>query len=245
MIRLILIIFISFTSALFAQNEPLNVGIENFDPPFIVQGSNHEIYGFDIEMMNNLCKIMHRTCTYQVMPFEQLLAAVANKKIDAAIGSISITTERKKIVMFSLPYLLSYSRFLATQSHPNEVFSLALLDNKKIGIEKATIFRQQLNEMGVQNATITEYASTEDELNALKNGKLDYVLLDNATALFWVSNTSNIFKMIGPPLRYGYGYGIALNASEPNLVNSINEALLQYQNSEEYTENYRRYFSEF
>lgn len=80
MIRLILIAFVCFTSSLFAQGEPLNVGVESFAPPFVMQGNHNQLFGFDIDMMNNLCKIMNRTCTFHVMRFSQLLDAVANQK---------------------------------------------------------------------------------------------------------------------------------------------------------------------
>ncbi|KTD03755.1 transporter substrate-binding domain-containing protein [Fluoribacter gormanii] len=245
MIRLILIAFICSTSALFAQGEPLNVGIESFDPPFVMQGTHNEAYGFDVDMMNSLCKIMNRTCAFHVMRFAQLIDAVANKKLDVAVSSITITSDRAKIVNFSLPYLLSYSRFLERKTIAKEAFSLELLNTKTIGLESGTVFLDQLTEMGVKNPNIKEYSGIEDQLTALARGDVDIILMDNATAVYWASNSSDSFKLTGPPYMYGNGYGIAVNPADPDLLTQLNQALVQFQNSEDYKLNYNKYLFEF
>ena len=242
MLRSILIVYICFTTSIFAQGEPLNIGIETFDPPFVIQGANKEIYGFDIDMMNSLCQLINRTCRFHVMRFDELLNAVATQKMDVAVSSITITPGRSKLVNFSLPYLLSYSRFLEKKSNPDRPFSLALLNNKKIGLETGTVFQNQLTVMGVKNPIIKEYNNVDNQLNALKRGEVDIILLDNAAALYWASNSSDVFKLAGPPYMYGYGYGIAINPSEVNLLTDFNNALVQYQNSNNYKQNYNRYF---
>jgi polar amino acid transport system substrate-binding protein len=243
MIRLLLLLFFCLNSSLFAEGEPLNVGIESFSPPFVMQGAHHEIFGFDIDMMNSLCKIIHKTCTFRVMRFDQLLTAVANRQIDAAVSSITITPARSKIVNFSMPYLLSYSRFLQKQSAPNTPFSLELLKGKKIGIEAGTIFLQELDSLGVKNSTIKEYSNVNEQLVALGKDEVDFILLDNATAIYWASNSSKTFRLIGPSLMYGYGYGIAINLNDQSLLNELNNALVQYQSSNEYKQNYNKYFA--
>ncbi|STY28444.1 arginine ABC transporter substrate-binding protein [Legionella wadsworthii] len=245
MIRLILIALTCFTSSLFAEGEPLNVGIESFDPPFVMQGAHHQAYGFDVDMMNSLCRIMNRTCSFHVMRFEQLIDAVINKKIDVAVSSITITSERAKLVNFSLPYLLSYSRFLESKSIAQEAFSLDLLNSKKIGLETGTVFFEQLKQMGVKNPNIKEYKGIEEQLSALSRGDVDIILLDNATAIYWASNSSESFRLIGPPYMYGNGYGIIVNPDDPQLLARINDALVQFQNSESYKQNYNKYLLEF
>lgn len=210
-----------------------------------MQSTQNDAYGFDVDMMNNLCKIMNRTCVFHVMRFDKLIDAVATNKLDVAVSSITITTERAKIVNFSLPYLLSYSRFLERQTNKKENFSLDLLNSKKIGLETGTVFSEQLKEMGVKNPNIKEYASIEDQLSALSRGDVDIILLDNATAIYWASNSSDTFKLIGPPYMYGYGYGIVITPANSDLLTRLNEALVQFQNSDVYKQNYNKYLLEF
>ena len=242
-IRHILITLIILTPNVYAANESLNIGITSFDPPFIIQGSDKNIYGFDVDMMNSLCKILQRSCQFHVMRFEQLLPAVANRTIDAALSSITITADRSKIVSFSLPYLLSYSRFLTKNTKEAiQPFSLVLLNGKTIGIETGTIFGEQIKSMGIKNPTNKKYPRTEELLEGLSSGELDYILLDNPTALYWEANSTGTLATVGPAFMYGYGIGIATN---PNLVTPLNKALLQYQTSPNFKENYTRYLTQF
>ncbi|KTD40873.1 transporter substrate-binding domain-containing protein [Legionella parisiensis] len=245
MIRLILIAFICFSSPLFAQGETLNVGVESFDPPFVMQGNHSQLFGFDVDMMNSLCKIMNRTCTFQVMRFNQLLDAVVNQKIDVAVSSITITGERAKIVNFSLPYLQSFSRFLEGASNKKVPFSLDLLNTKKIGLEEGTVFFDQLIEMGVKNPNVKYYGGIQEQLAALSGGNVDIILLDNPTANYWASNSANTFRLIGPRYTYGFGYGIAVSPANGDLLTKLNQALIQYQNSDEFKQNYNKYLYQF
>lgn len=228
-----------------AAGEPLNIGIESFEPPFIMQGAN-KVYGYDIDMMNFLCKTLNRTCQFKVMKFSNLIPAVINKEVDVAVSSITITPERSEQVDFSIPYLLSYSRFLALNTPEMKApFSLQLLQGKKIGVDEGTIFAEEINNMGVKDAQITEFATIELALEALRAGEVDMLLMDNPAALYWEANSSGAFKAIGDSFQYGFGVGVVINKAEKPLLNAINQALQQYQNSNAYKLNYDRYIAHF
>ncbi len=245
-LRRLLILFISFIPALSAADLPvLTVGVERFNPPFVMQGSKHKIYGFDVDLMNALCGLIQRSCQYRMMRFDQLLDAVVAKEIDVAISSITITPERAKIVNFTLPYLLSYSRFVTRPSVKTDPFTLDLLNGKRIGLETGTIFPQQLEIMGVKDPKLKFYTTVSDQLTALNNGEVDLILLDNPTATYWAANSSNTFKLAGPSYMYGFGLGIAVNPTERDLLAALNQALLQFQNTDEYKQNYNKYLLEF
>lgn len=246
LIQRILIASLCFTSTLFAAEFPiLRVGTESFNPPFVMQGAHNAVFGFDIDLMNALCKKIQRTCQYRIMRFDQLIEAVEKKEIDVAISSITITPDRAKFVNFSLPYLLSYSRFLIKPKAKAIPFTLAMLNDKKIGLETGTIFPQQLETMGVKNPKLKFYTTVPEQLSALNKGEVDIILLDNPTAMYWSANSSESFQLAGPAYMYGFGLGIAINAGEGALSSALNQALLQYQNSPDFKQNYNRYLLEF
>lgn len=244
-LRVILFSFIAWTSILFAEGPPLMIGIERFLPPFIMQGASNEFYGFDIELMNRLCQLISRTCQFKIMRFDELLNAVSSGNIDVAISAITITAERAKIVTFSLPYMLSDSRFLQKKQPHDKKFTLDLFNNKKIGVKAGSIFEDQIMSMGIKNPLIKKYEGVDDLLSALSDDSVDYIFLDNPTALYWAANSSGAMVTIGEAYLYGNGLGIAINSNDTALLNAINNALLTYQNSEEYKANYNRYFSQF
>jgi len=240
----LLIALIFFSSPLFAL-EPLNVGVESFDPPFVIQQGSNAVFGFDIDMMNSLCKKIDRTCRFKIMKFDDLIPAVANKTVDVAVSSITITSDRSKLVNFSAPYLLSYSRFLSKKLTNKTSFGLNLLNGKRIGIVTGTIFVQQLQDMGVKDPVIVYFDRVQESLEALSSDDVDFLLVDNPTALYWETNSSGAFAAVGPPYMYGYGLGIAVNNTDAGLLKSINQALIQYQASTDYKNNFETYLQQF
>lgn len=234
-----------WTASTQAAGPVLMVGIESFLPPFVMQGAKNEIFGFDIDLMNGLCDMIQRTCRYQVMRFDELLQAVYDRRIDAAVSAITITLERAKKVSFTLPYMLSYSQFLQKSKPDKTPFSLEMLYGKRIGIESGSIFYDQIISMGIKNATISQYGKIDELLNALNENKVDFILLDSPTATYWAANSSGAFMTIGESYMYGNGLGIAVNQSNTQLLNALNDAILKYQNSDAYKSNYDRYLSHF
>lgn len=224
----------------------LIIGVDRQTPPFSMQGGQGELYGFDIDLMNSLCKLIERTCQFRVMKWIELMPAIESNQIDLAVSSITITPDRAKQLTFSIPYAVSYSRLLANRD-TQEVspFALSSLSNKRIAVQGGTIYADQASRMGVNNVVIKIYANDPLSLEALANKEVDYVLLDNPTALYWAANSDDKFKVIGEPFSYGFGIGIAISAKDLNLLPELNKALLFYQNSDEYRQNYRRYLDFF
>lgn len=246
-IRSLLIVLIVTMTTAYAEERPLNVGITHFLPPYVMQGANNESYGFDIEMMERICKIMQRHCLFHTMQFDQLIPAVADKKIDVAVSFLTITQDRTKVVSFSLPYLLSHSRFLARHS-PNEgetPFDVNLLNGKKIGVVSGTIFYDHIKTMNITDPKIKLYPSNTSLIEALNSGDVEFVLVNQQAALYWEANSSGALHAVGTPYIYGYGVGIAVNKNNPLLLSEINKALLEYQNSEYFKHNYDKFIREF
>lgn len=223
----------------------LIVGMENSNPPFIIQGGDNKVHGFAVNMINSLCKLMNRPCQFKFMKFEELIPAVANKQIDFAVSSITITPERLRIVNFTLPYSLSNSRFLTNATEAKMPFNLELLQGKKIGVKKGTIFVDQIKIIGIIKPVIVEYVKEETALEDLSNKNLDFMLVDNQTAVYWEANSSGALKAIGAPFSYGSGFGIAVNLQKNDLLKELNSALLLYENSGQYKHDYESYLKVF
>lgn len=238
-----LLFFIS--TPLRAEGPPLIVGVDAFAPPFIIQAANSQFYGFDISMIANLCKRMNRTCQYKPLPFSKLLDAVAANQVDLAVGSIIITPERQALVNFSQPYLLSESRFLGGKSLTYDTLNMAFLNSKKIGVEKGTVFPDILTAMGVKPTQIVFYNKLDDIIEAIHTGEIDLALMDAPSAIYWQSQASGSLVALGKSFNFGFGLGIAVNRNDIALLQEINSALVGYQNSVEFKQNYQKYIASF
>jgi len=230
-----------FSSIIFGQNPPLRVAIESFEPPFIMLGANRQYFGFDISIIEAICKSLDRNCEYKVMRFDEILSAVEQDNADVGISAITITIPRLRQVNFSLPYLLSRSRFIGKADMANQPFTMLLLNNKRIGVESGSVFTNQINDMGIQNPTVTNYANTHEMIDALNSDEIDLALMDNHSVVFWATHSSGILKVLGEPFKFGYGLGIAVNRQNDTLLRQINQALVRYQNSKEYKKTFGKY----
>lgn len=242
--RLILALFMLLAWPVHSAGPTLVVAVDNFSPPFVLRGANSQLYGFDIAMMENICQRIHRTCKYKPMPFNRLLDAVQQGQAEIAVGSIIITPERMTKVNFSIPYLLSESRFLGRTELAKQPFQIALLNDRKIGVESGTVFPDVLSSL-ISKPQMTLYDNLDDVIVALHDGDIELALMDAPTALYWQSQSSGTLTALGKPFSYGFGLGIAVNRNSPDLLNKINRAISDYEKSTAFKGDYQKYMVSF
>jgi polar amino acid transport system substrate-binding protein len=224
-----------------AQGEPLRVAVESYAPPFVMQAAKNRYYGFDIDLIEAVCQRLKRKCEYQVMRFDDLLFAVNKGEVDVALSGITLTLERSKQVNFSLPYLPSRSRIMTKKENAKKHFSLLALSRSTVGIESGTIFETQLQSMNIRDAVIERYKNLQELVNALSENEVDYILLDNPSAVFWEAQSSKSLVLQGPPMPYGLGFAIAVRPNDKPLLKAIDKALLSYQKTKAYESSYEKY----
>lgn len=242
-----LVAFILCQPPLFAEDDAsLTVGIVSYNPPYVIQGSNNEIYGYDVDMMRAVCQFMNKTCKFKVMKADELIKGVAAGKIDLAINTLTITTNRLKLVNFTIPYSLSMFRFLT--GNPEDLkkpFSMSLMENKKIGVLSGSIFDESPAALGIVSAKIIPYSSMSQLVEDLYNKKIDFVLVHDPVALYWDANTPGDLTKIGPAFVMGMGLGVVVNKKNVELLQEVNKALIQFQDSPLYKKNFDKYLKSF
>jgi len=243
-ISLVFAVILLMPSA-YAAEPPLIIAVNNYAPPFVLQSANQSSFGFDISMMNYICKTLQRSCQYKLMPFSQILQAVQDKQADAALGAITITADRAKLVNFSQPYLESLARFMGRKELANTPFNINMLVNKKVGVAANTVYPQVALASGATAGDIIEYNDLESVVEALQAGEIDLALVDDPTAEYWNIHSSGALIVLGKPFNYGFGLGIAVNQSNPVLLQQINQALRQYHDSPQFKTDFDSYFNHF
>lgn len=91
----------------------LRVGVEGNYPPFSRLGADGKLSGFDIDIALAVCERMKAECTLVQQEWDGMLPALAARKFDLIVASMSITEERRKAVDFSDAYYDVPSRFVA------------------------------------------------------------------------------------------------------------------------------------
>ncbi|KTC84603.1 MULTISPECIES: transporter substrate-binding domain-containing protein [Legionella] len=235
-------LFLCVGLSLQVQAKVLKVGVSFYDPPFVILGANNQFFGFDISLMEHVCKTMGYECQFNPMPFNELLDSIDSNKIDFAISSIIITPERAARFNFSAPYLVSKTRFLAVKQPEEKPFTLQSLANKKIGLADK-VFAEQLKAMGLDDSQFVVFNRDDALIQALNDGKVAVGLIDNPSAIYWQEHSSGALEAQGKPMIYGLGLGVAVSPADQNLIPALNMAILKYQNSDDFIDDYHKYLS--
>ena len=221
--------------------QALTIGTTPQNPPFNSRvDKNQFFYGFDIDIMDEICKRAKLKCEYTSVVFNDIFNALRAGKIDLANAAIIITQEREEDFLFSLPYLESNAQFIALQS--SKIDNPKDIQNKRVGTRNGTPFKKLATSLYKDQINLVDFSSTADVLNALSSNQVDVVLMDYAAANYWVANSGNLYKLIGGPVPLGLGYGIMANKGQNALINHINKALLSMEADGTYLKIYERYF---
>ena len=132
-----LLLFSVSTTPLSGADSETTVGIALFPPNVMKGGAGQNSYtGFDIELWEEVRRAAEIESTYKLLPFEQLLKAVKEGEVDAAIAGITINGSREREMDFSHPYMRSGLRILAGVNHEESSLYRLLRGVTESGIVK-------------------------------------------------------------------------------------------------------------
>lgn len=220
--------------------EQLIVAASPFNPPMEMQASDKGVFvGFEIDIVNEVCRRINASCIYKAMTFSDIMAAVQAGEADLGIDGFFITQARLQHFLFSLPYLQSKAQLLTNAD--SNINDNNINKGQRIGVEKGTIFQDLLLEK-YNNVQVITYAEQQDMLHDLESRKIDLIMFDYIDASYWVENNPQNLKYVGAPIPVGLGYGILANINNAQLIIRINKALIDMENDGTYLSIYNRYF---
>lgn len=219
-ISLLLMIVILLISACNQDKnqDTLHFGTSAEYPPFeyIQQGA---IKGFDIDLATLIAKTLGKKAVFDNMQFSTILPALNSGQIDAAISTITITSERKQNFDFSNPYYFEGMAVVFKQTMP--IQNSSQLVGKKLACQLGSTMEIWLKKH-LSPESIMSMDNNNQAIEALKSGHVDAVLVDGAQgAVFSHKNPGLSYTMIA---QAEDGYGIAYKKNAP-LKAKIDHAL--------------------
>ena len=91
------------TTAASAETVKIGIGAEPY-PPFTSPDASGNWEGWEIDFANAVCAEAKFECEITPVAWDGIIPALTSNKIDAIIGSMSITEERLKTIDFSDKY---------------------------------------------------------------------------------------------------------------------------------------------
>ena len=89
-----------------ADSPPMRIGIHE-KPPYATRNAKGEWDGLGVQLWKDIAEIARLRFEFVEMPFEQILPAIGEGRLDAAVGEFTITADGEQAVRFTQPYLIS------------------------------------------------------------------------------------------------------------------------------------------
>ena len=202
-----------------------------------------ELEGFDISVAKEVAKRLGVSVKFVTPDWDLITAGKWGKRWDLSIGSMTPTRERKKALLFTLPYYSSPAQF-AVHKDNSTIKSLADLAGKKIGVASETTNERYLQkDLEIEDVTIVfqdweagdlvTYPTDANHIEDLTLGdgaRLDAIFTSRQTLAEAIrSGCKNgcPIKMLGEPPYYE-PLSFALDKSRDNsqtLVDRLNEII--------------------
>ncbi len=194
-------------------------------PPFEYV-ENDVVTGYDADLINAIAaKIGYEKAEPAIMQFAAVVSEVQNNPDIIGVSGISITEERKLAVNFSDGYI---DAGLVVITKADAGFKTAEdLQGKTIGVQLGTTSDFKATEItGASN--VATYNSFIDATLDLQGNKIDAVIVDGPVGQAILASLNDPSLVITDiDLGAADWYGIAVNKSNTELLDKINQALAE------------------
>ena len=235
-------------------DQPTAVSIDANGVAVIPVKQSAAYIGFDIEVIEAAAKKSGLTIEYRNMPFGTMIAQIEKGRkinqflakssynpapaIDVAIGGISVTTERQKLVDFTIPYAKGGACIVTTQG--STIASATDLSGKIVGVELGTTMVPQAN--AIKGVKLQGYHNQSDMFIDLYDGKLNAIVMDKMSAEYDLKERKMANLKIVNMLS-NEDFAMVLKKGNKPLADKLNKALTEMQASGEIKKIYDKWFT--
>lgn len=229
-----------------AQAETIRIATEGAYPPFNFVDESGELKGFDVDIANALCEKMEVECEIVAQAWDGMIPGLKAGKYDAIVASMSITEKRKKAVNFTRAYYAAGATLVGPKDS-DIALEPGKLDGKVIGVQRASTYANLMAGM-FPGAEVKTYDTVENHNLDLVAGRLDGVVAQRIFMHNWLEEegASDSFELKGDPVYeeeyIGEGAGIAVDKSNPELLQRLDDALVAIFEDGTYDEINAKYF---
>ena len=139
--------------------------------------------GYDMDLIRAIGEKLGVEVEIQDMPFDSLIAAVQEGKIDAVIAAMQATAERDEQVDFTIPYRMTKDAFVASGDSTLVIEKPEDAAGKSIGAQTGTVqegwIQDTLVDAGLTAADqVFSYERADQAALDVANGRIELLLMD-------------------------------------------------------------------
>ncbi len=221
------------------EKEVLLMGTNADFPPFEFIDDNNEIAGFDVDLAREIANNLGMELQIENMDFDGLIPAVVSGMVDIAVAAMTIREDRLENVNFSTPYF-DAGQVIVVNAGYDAISSEADLTDKRIAAQLGTTGQFALEDLEIPMDQITLFPKVTEVFMELKQEKVDAVVIDRPVADRYIQVHEGL-EIIGDNFTEEV-FGIAVPKDNPELLEKINTALAELQESGKYDEIFDKWF---
>ena len=191
-------------------------------PPYEMTTDTGDFEGIDIEVAGAIAKKLGLELQVDDMDFDAALLAAQNGKSDMVMAGVTVTDERKAVMDFSDSYATGIQSIIVPEG--SDITSPDDLAGKKIGTQRGTTgYIYCTDDFGEDS--VVAYDDGLTAVQALNNGQVDAVVIDNAPAKEFVAANPGLVILDTSYAEEDYAIGMAKGSSLEDAVNATLEEL--------------------
>jgi polar amino acid transport system substrate-binding protein len=211
----------------------IKVGTSADYPPFESVDANGNKVGFDIDLMTEIADRLGVRLEWVDMPFDSLIAAVQEGKIDASISAFNYSEERDQTIDFSDAYYTSEDAFTVAEGFAGSILIPQDVANYRVGVQTGTTQDGWLTDTLVADGALPEenlfrYDRVDQAMLDLKNGRIDVMMSDYVPAQALAKQLGGLEIVYHGVLSSG-PINIVVPEGDAELRQAINEIIKQLQ----------------
>ena len=191
-------------------------------PPYEMTTDAGDFEGIDIETAQAIADKLGLELQIDDMDFDAALLSVQQGKADIVMAGVTVTDERKAVMDFSDSYATGIQSIIVPEG--SDITSPDDLAGKKIGTQRGTTGYIYCSDDFGDDAVVA-YDDGLTAVQALKNGQVDAVVIDNAPAKEYVAANPGLVILDTSYAEEDYAIGMAKGSALEDAVNAALEEL--------------------
>jgi polar amino acid transport system substrate-binding protein len=200
------------------------------DFPWTYQDEKTKEYaGLDVDMFREITKRLGiKKVTWEIMPFDSLIAALQAKRIDVIVDNIHENEGRLKVIDFTSPAYWYGAAVAVQKGNPKKIMKWEDFAGKTVGTYRGT-FYQPIMEARKDLKELKLFTTSDVEFADLAAGRVDAIVDDDIKMLQFIKAHPGInmeMSTVSMPIELQLGYArYALRKTDVDLNHALSRAI--------------------